>query len=337
MSIRHRKRTIRARAVRAILSPESRTTLNLLPRTMYRPLSTWYYGRDLSSDDRFSWQAGRVHALLFRLPAPAARVVCRPAVRKLLKVSTTDDHRLLVGLLADALEGGRMQEARSMARHLAFYNNMMPSIISDKYRLVCLRLPRVASTSIGRALRRLDPGILLLPYSTPEAFHRDCSWELENYFTFGFARHPLTRLRSCWKYMMVKAVEKAHDGVSLLDPYHGLTVETGFEEFCHWIVSPWGADAVANTHWASQHLTLVGPDGRPPNFIGNYENLENDWRTVLEMAGAPHAWLPLVNVSEVDKSGQVLLAPELLDLLHTRFERDYELGGYDPHAAPWPG
>ena len=93
------------KALRAILPRESRSTPKLLPHSLNRPLSRRYYGHDMAGD-QFSWQAGRLHALLFWLPAPVARVAVAPVVRRLRDASDNDDRRHAVELLAAVLHGG---------------------------------------------------------------------------------------------------------------------------------------------------------------------------------------------------------------------------------------
>ena len=78
-------------------------------------------------------------------------------------------------------------------------------------------------------------------------------------------------------------------------PWHGLRRGMRFEEFCRWLATPAGSDTFADRHWLSQHVQIRTRDGQEPDFVGRWETLDDDWRTVTVHIGMPHRALPRLN------------------------------------------
>ena len=114
-----------------------------------------------------------------------------------------------------------------------------------------------------------------------------------------------------------------------IEPWHGLGLGMGFEEFRRWLATPAGSDAFADRHWLSQHVQIRTRDGRAPDFVGRWETLEEDWRQVAALTGMP--WVPLPRLNS--RSGPARAAnpaPEAAALLHRRYAEDFRLWGYAP-------
>ena len=107
-----------------------------------------------------------------------------------------------------------------------------------------------------------------------------------------------------------------------IEPFFGLRAGMGFEEFCRWLATPFGADAFAERHWLSQHRQIrIG--GGLPDFVGAYENLEADWRAISSRTGMPQVDLPRLNVAPT-KPDQPF-GDEIVALLERRYAEDFEL------------
>ena len=113
-----------------------------------------------------------------------------------------------------------------------------------------------------------------------------------------------------------------------IEPWHGLRIGMGFAEFCRWLDTPCGSDAFADRHWLSQARHITGADGRLPDFVGRYETLEADWRTVTARLGLPPAPLSRLNASAPDTAAEADLDDETFSLLERRYPEDFTLGGY---------
>ena len=317
------------RVIQAVVPRAVRRASCLMPRTGHRLLSRVCQGPSQPYDD-FSWQARRILAVM-SLPLHRAlhgRVV--EMARDLSAMSPTADHAHAADVLIAALDAGRLKEAASVLKHCyAPRTQASFRIVSDNYRFVWFGVPGVASCSARRKLRLLDPRAELISSESSARARRRCAERTGDYFTFGFIRHPLERLWVCWQTV----VASLHSEKFLS---HGLSDEMDFPSFCEWVVSPWGADQFAGLHWLSQHHFLTKPDGTVVDFIGTCENIDEDWRTVLEHTGLPPVDLPHLHRSiPLHVEGIESLDSRLLDRLRERYERDYGLGGYSlHHGAP---
>lgn len=95
------------------------------------------------------------------------------------------------------------------------------------------------------------------------------------------------------------------------------------------MTSPWGDDESANAHWRSRNVPLTNPDGGlMVNFIGKFESLDEDWRSVLGYIGLPYTELPRLRARREGSEPPTSLTPELAGRVARRYADDYRLGGY---------
>ena len=288
-----------------------------LPRPVYHVLSMLYQGYDLLQDD-FAWKAQRAEILLSsRRPLRTQTV---EAMQDLLDSAQTAEQYYAASSLLDAVRLGQVDELAKIARHCSLVGDARAiRIVSKKYRFIWFSAPRVASCSTSSALLKLDPKAKLVKEVPTDDFCRQYSPELQDYYTFGFMRHPLDRLWAGWQDRVLRG-----------RPAYGLYKEMDFPSFCEWVASPWGADCFSDKHRLSQTYFLTLPDGSPLDFTGKLETVDDDWRTVLERIGLPHVELPHHHQSRPPKRGEGpdSLDADLLDRLRERYAGDFALGGY---------
>lgn len=252
--------------------------------------------------------------------------------------------------MAGALLRGRLAAAWRMARAAARSPDLgAEKIVSRKYRYVWLCNPKVASRSIMAALLEITPDAeLFRQTSAAELFA--LRPQARSYYCFAFVRHPFTRALSFHAELhsshsrYAEGAErqgKQEKSRQLFKDIHGLAETAGFGDYCRWLHTAYASDAVAERHFLSQHVQLRLAEGRLPDFIGHFENLDADFNQVAERLGLPKATLPVLNTvagwrpahsalrtARSDLSGQ--LTPECKALLATRYAKDLELGGYSP-------
>ena len=299
---------------RAFKSRSVRDISYCLPRTIHHFLSKMYYGYESPRED-FSWKAHHLQVLLALQMKRLLRGWATREARRLLNIATSDEQRYIGMALIEAIDECELEKAASIARHCSLRaDTRVVRVISDKHKFVWFGVPRVASCSISETLLMLDPGATVVREVPTDIFCARYSREVGDYFTFGFARQPLDRLWACWQ-------ERVRRGGR-----HGLSKDMDFLSFCEWIVSPWGSDAFADRHWLSQYHFLTGPDGRPLDFIGRLETIDDDWRHISECVGLLHLDLPHHHPSRQPGPGEGpdSLEPELLDRLHARYREDFE-------------
>ena len=203
-------------------------------------------------------------------------------------------------------------------------------ILSHSYRFLWICNPKVASRSIIDALLSADSGAELIVGRTLDEIFASRP-EVRGYYRFAFIRDPRHRTFSCYADKLATLARNGGPEAFrfFVWRFYGVHPDMTFAEFCQWLNSPYGSDRFADRHWLSQHRQIRLPDGRLPDFVGRYEQLDADWKKVTARLGLPARPLPHLNARS-----EILEATEHIDdettaLLKQRYTEDFELGGYD--------
>ncbi len=139
--------------------------------------------------------------------------------------------------------------------------------------------------------------------------------EFESYYSFGFVRNPWDWNVSLYTYIVKTPVHRDHRHVKALG---------SFEEFLRWRCT----DDVA-----LQRDFVLSKENEPMvNFIGRYENLEEDFRHVCATIGLP-ARLPHLNASKT-RPYQEYYTPSTMELVRETFAEDIRLFNYAFEGEP---
>ncbi len=219
--------------------------------------------------------------------------VLHDLAEKLVGLAPTHLHRAVARDLLDALSDGEFEQALSIATTAKRTPDLgAEKIVSRKYGYVWLCIPKVASRSIRTLLCEIDPDAEVIRQKSifdVYAMHP----EARGYYSFAFVRNPYRRAFSFYadKYLQPRDDKRQH----FIDPYHGASPTFSFDDLCRWLTTPYGSDAFADRHWLCQSRQVVLDDGRLPDFVGRYENLDADFRTVCNRLGMPARELPRLN------------------------------------------
>ena len=238
-----------------------------------------------------------------------------------LSVSLTREHRQVSRQLASAIGCGDEQAASAIARNARQQSDTRAEkIVSQRYKFVWMCNPKVASRSMVRALLTADPEAILVRQKTTEDLFSAFP-ETRQFFRFAFVRDPYDRARSFFDDKLDEGpLAPNWNGDS---PYYGLSKGMSFAEYCRWLDTPFGSDAFAERHWLSQ-VRHIEAEGSLPDYVGSYDNLEENWRWVLARLGVPYTELPHLNERGAGSVGGEVDRVSLA-ILHRRYERDYEL------------
>ncbi len=159
-------------------------------------------------------------------------------------------------------------------------------LISYKYNFIFIHVYKVAGTSMHKALLKyLSPSDLLktLPFPT-HIKARDIKDSFSapvyhNFFTFAFVRNPWDWQVSLYEYMLGDTKHYQHNLVKWMN---------NFEEYVNWRVNQ-------NKHLQKDFVTSDEGDVIV-DFIGRFENVENDFKHVCEVIGIKEE-LPHLNRS----------------------------------------
>ncbi len=217
----------------------------------------------------------------------------RDLAEKLAATAPTDRHRAVATDLQDALSNGDLERALRMlgtAKRLPDLN--AEKIVSRKFGFVWICIPKVASRSIAALLREIDPDAAVIrgkSISDVCAMHP----EARSYYSFAFVRNPYYRAFSFYADKYLQPTDDKRRW--LIEPYYGTSEAFSFDDLCRWLNTPYGSDAFADRHWLSQSRQVALDDGRLPDFVGHYENLDADFKAVCERLDMPGRALPRLN------------------------------------------
>lgn len=196
-----------------------------------------------------------------------------------------------------------------------------PGIVMRRYfvdkKCLFIHIPKAAGKSVGLALFDDDcPGHFMYRNyrnADPRFF--------KNAFKFSFVRHPVKRFISAYRYL------KSGGGsdTDLLFSREVLTKYSDINDF----VENWLNVNTANSwiHFIPQHYFIFEKDKLMLDFLGRFENLESDFKTISLRIGAS-AKLPHVNKSATTTQDCVCLTDNSRVILENIYERDFELLGY---------
>jgi hypothetical protein len=172
----------------------------------------------------------------------------------------------------------------------------------------------------------------LSPFQLPEKELLEVM-ESERYRKIAFVRNPFSRLLSCYLHRIVGAPESP--SARLFARVSGGTSVPSFEEFIKVVCDQRSRDM--DRHWRVQSdevlADVVGLD-----FVGKFENLNNDLCSLEQYLFGRKAFdrstLKEFNASPAstgsDGRVQGYYDVDLVKRVVERFERDFELFGYEP-------
>lgn len=197
-------------------------------------------------------------------------------------------------------------------------------IISEKHKIIFIHIHKTAGQSITDYMEKN------LPDSKPFLNKHDFAingkialgeekWD--EYFKFAFVRNPWDRLVS-WYHMF-----KLKPPVTLLQKYV-LDNSKNFEEFikkCTDII----VDNDGIKSCAFNQLDYISDEKGKIiiDFIGKLENLEEDFKKIIEMKKLPKINLPHLN-SYPHKDYKKYYSEETKEIIKKRFNKDIKFFGY---------
>ena len=221
------------------------------------------------------------------------------------------------------------------------------ALVAPDLSYVYVQVPKAASSTVKRQLwtltgRRIDDGStmrlhreagghLLLPDLTSRQIRTVLKGD--GAFRFTFVRNPYDRLGSAYRDKVLNAAGLHPEGYD-----HGLALaggeKPGFDAFVRAVAAT--DDERCDVHWMSQHRCGLF-DIVDFHHVGRVETFQADMRLILARIAGPEAAdarLAGVNVSRIpfDQQGArdaIGFTEELAELAFRRFQRDFELFGYD--------
>jgi len=193
----------------------------------------------------------------------------------------------------------------------------------DYYKCIFVHIPKTAGISVCKALF----GNLAAGHSTIEQFklfYRPSTFR--NYFKFTFVRNPWDRLHSSYHFLKKGGVRP--QDLVFRDTH--LTSINSFENFVmNWLTVDRFETIV---HLRPQYSFLTLPDEKDDvlvDFVGRFENIENDFLTITRKLGMKEKQLPKENVTADKKNYKMEYTPEMIERVYKLYERDIRLFKYE--------
>ena len=267
--------------------------------------------------------------------------------RRLRLLTSVASSPVIARDVISALSCGAFKDALHMTITAAQQPNVPnEKIVSRTHRYIWIGNPKVASKSLLAALLSMDPNAEIIRNKSMADI---CILypEVETYYSFAFVRHPFHRALSFYselwfayqRYPQVIRLRKEKKRQDLFKRFFGLAEVHNFDDYCQWLNTCYGSDSFADSHFLAQHLLLRLDDGRLPDFIGRFENIESDLTRIARHLDMPTPVLPRLNTMagwqttpEALRTAQLTMATLLTErnkaLLRTRYANDFELGDY---------
>ena len=158
-------------------------------------------------------------------------------------------------------------------------------MVSDVDKFVYLGCGKCGSSSIGAMLREV-PGVRGHQHDSI-LYYRDRQSDWNDHYVFTFCRNPYSRLVSAWFEYKKKGMFQGLKNE--LSEKHLNRVIDHFPAFVKSI------ERVDHIHWNRFDMLLRDVD---IDFVGRFENLQEDFDTVCDKIGIPRQQLPHENKSK---------------------------------------
>lgn len=203
------------------------------------------------------------------------------------------------------------------------------SFVSERFGFVYQCIPKALSRSMLRYLTSVDPG----GYRLGDRELVDLGNDRMTSFTF--VRHPYARVVSVYFNKFVDFPDNDQQK-AMFAKYEHLRPDMTLPEFVAWLATDEARDRNANRHFLSQHFFLLDKNRQPAiNYVGKVERIDEDLPELQRRLGLTVEPLPHLNSS---RNAERANWNDLLDgrskrILNERYERDFELLGYDRSAS----
>ena len=190
-------------------------------------------------------------------------------------------------------------------------------IVNHEYKYVFVAVAKTACTSIQRSLERA-------PDPPPEIYHMRLKDILnqhpdaKNYFKFGFVRNPYDRLASAYYDF-----KNSPNHRSWAYPIYQ------YERFRDFVLDLNDGPCKDFIHLRPQYDYLEYKGGIGVDFIGRFENLLNDFRSVVSHVGLNERELSHWRNGGRQHSWQSEYDEETTEIVYEFYKRDFEKFGYE--------
>jgi len=193
-------------------------------------------------------------------------------------------------------------------------------MISHDYKFIFLHIPKTAGLSIIKILGKYNPDEIYY-YSHPRIrkYNKVRNKDL-NYFVFTFVRNPFSRILSAFNYLK-------NGGVNIQDRRIRNRFKLDEIDFKTFVKTNIKDDSINTDHFKPQ-LHYMDYDAKKINFIGKFENLQEDFNIICDKIKIPKQELPHKNKSK-HKHYTEYYDDETREIVAEKYAMDIEYFGYE--------
>lgn len=229
------------------------------------------------------------------------------------------------------------KQVRNRVKYGDFDYDPVQFLVLEDRRLILLLPSKVACTSIKVAVGKG----LGIDYKSPSGLdiHSDPRWpkatggipkRYKDYFFAAFVRHPFSRLVSCYQDRVLYTPHGEDFKKYYFQRYpFPIPANCSFEQFVQVVAKI--TDPLAERHFKQQSHSLAKAR-REPDFLGRFENLDEDWRWLADRFGFP---LTLEKLNRTDRHSHRIASdwrdvytPALVARVARRYSQDLNQLGY---------
>lgn len=189
----------------------------------------------------------------------------------------------------------------------------------DQHKAIFIHIPKVAGMSISTSLF----GCLGGGHAKLKNYRAVYKEELDNYYTFTFVRNPWDRLYSA--YMFLSQSGNTYNDIlvkhEIIDKYRS------FEDF---VLRYMDHDSIYRIlHLIPQSEYILENDSTENlNYIGRYENIDEDFHIICNNLGIVRKQLIEVNITKIKNDYRKAYTNEMIEKVYDLYKKDIQILGY---------
>ena len=221
-------------------------------------------------------------------------------------------------------------------------------IVSHKKKFACICIPKTGTETINSALNLFSDAernnsaqsetYIHSTANNTRAFFKKNKWDWNDYFKFTFTRNPFDMEVSQYFYIQRRVdefntlTEEQQNSLPTSDQNSIFFYKKWYKKtFKQWVARP---KSVFNLNLSSYICDKEG--NNLLNFLGKFENLQEDFNTVCDKIGIPQQKLPHKNKSKHKhyteyyeaQGADIALAKSTREIVAEKYAKDIEYFGY---------
>jgi hypothetical protein len=197
--------------------------------------------------------------------------------------------------------------------------------ISDKYKCIFIHIPRVAGTSVKKALELEGRGHLPWQY-----YYLVYPEEWKSYMKFAVVRNPWDRMVSAYKYAKMQK-SHWHDNINKISPHpdYDILHDKTFTQCCEILQS--NRDSLRHEVWHPQYFWIMKNEDnhfiQMIDYVLRFENLNSEFIDFCKKLNIGLINLQQINPSQHSNYRQYY-TQETRGIIENIYSRDIEVFNY---------